>query len=374
MAIDYKLRGIGSEFGLSPRLLKRPAYKTAIPLKSGRLVWLNSGRDALKWAWASLSQHDTDRNTCLLPAYLCHSVLQPFRELGTNVEFYRVDDDLDVDLDDLLTRINSDVLAIVIIHYFGIPQSDDLFLSIKEADPAVTVIEDMSHAWLSSGQDGRPVGQRDTITVYSPRKFFPVPDGGIAVVAKGIDLFDSGVAPSSWRFTLWRTLGLLLRHLFAQTGFSVANRAAFSLLHRTESILDSKTLTREASWVSKRILNNLDYKTAVKSRCLNYKLLLEGVGEGQLPIRPLYEKLPAGVTPLGFPILCERRDELRQFLIQRRIYPPVHWLLPQEPGITKYKFLTDLSNRILTLPLDQRYGPGEMDYILSCLTEWKSIS
>lgn len=366
--------GIGSEFGLSPHLLRAPGPSAHISVRTGRRIWLNSGRAAIKWALQALRQVDPVRATCLLPAYLCSSVVQPFKEAGVNVIFYRVDDRLQVDLDDLHTRIGPDVLAVLVIHYFGFPQSDTVFDVIASTKRQIYVIEDATHAWLSRSTDGRLVGERGTITVYSPRKFFPVPDGGIAIVEENSRALNVDVSPTDWGFALQRTTGLLLRWLFGKTRLALLNRLAFSFLRRAEHKLDTAVWISEASWISRRVLLNLEFDVAAERRRQNYRILSEGVLERRLPVQPLYKDLLAGVTPLGFPLLCKRRDALRQFLIERRVYTSIHWLLPREQGIGNFGHLVTLSEQILTLPVDQRYGRDDMEYILTCLNEWGSMA
>jgi len=364
-------RGIGGEFDLSPALLKSPGICNRIPVRDGRLVWLNSGRAALQWAWEALRQRHPDRSTCLLPGYLCPSVVQPFKEAGARIAFYRLDHRLQIDLDDLSSRLGPDVLAVVIIHYFGFPQPGPVLDLMESTDPPVYVIEDATHAWLSRAGDGKPPGQRGAITIYSPRKFFPIPDGGMAVVGDR-DLRLNQVAPTDWHFALRRTTGLFLRWLFARTGIEAVNRVALALLHRAEQELDTSISRSQASWLSRRILLNLDIQGAAECRRRNYRILNEEMRSRQLPVWPLYEELPLGVTPLGLPVTCERRDDLRQFLIQRRVYPPVHWFLPPEQGLAGFPHLVELSHRILTLPIDQRYNSTDMTYILDCLNAWAS--
>jgi hypothetical protein len=325
------------------------------------------------WALQALRHLDPQRKTFLLPAYLCPSVVQPFKQAGADITFYRVNGRLQVDLDDLQARMAPEVLAILIIHYFGFPQQAEVFDLVQSTDPPLWTIEDVVHAWLSRSVDGSPLGRRGTIAVYSPRKFFPVPDAGMAVVKDSSARLDAETAPTDWLFAMRRTAGLLLRWLFAKTGVEAVNRMAFYLLHRAERDLDESISVCQASWISRRILLNLDYEAAIERRRNNFRFLLEGIRRRQLPVQPLYERLPDGVTPLGFPILCEDRGGLRAFLIRRQVYPPIHWMLPEDQDLAQFDHLTDLSRQILTLPIDQRYGTGTMQHTLDCLAEWQSV-
>ena len=169
-----------------------------------------------------------------------------------------------------------------------------------------------------------------------------------------------------------RTLGLFLRWVFSEVGPRRANRLAFSLLHRAERRLDTNVSIHSASWISKCVMSNLDWSTAARQRRINFEIVRRGIAERGLPVKPLYDHLETGVTPLGFPVITEDRDGLRAFLIQKKIYPPIHWLLPEDAALYQFVHLIEMSHHILTLPIDQRYGVREMNYILDCITEWSS--
>mgnify|MGYP001064379978 CR=1 FL=1 len=139
-----------------PALLRFPKASARIPVREGRCIWLNSGRAAILWALRALRPLDSKRPRCLLPGYLCPSVVQPFKEAGFDVVFYRVDNHLQVDLDDLHSGIGSDVLAVVIIHYFGFLQPGAVFDLIESTDPPVYVIEDVTHAWYKGTKPLQP--------------------------------------------------------------------------------------------------------------------------------------------------------------------------------------------------------------------------
>ena len=64
------------------------------------------------------------------------------------------------------------------------------------------------------------------------------------------------------------------------------------------------------------------------------------------------------VFPFG-----ELRDRYRDQLISQDVYAQIHWIL--DPDTAPYAL--DLSRRILTIPLDQRYGPEDVDRIASML-------
>lgn len=91
----------------------------------------------------------------------------------------------------------------------------------------------------------------------------------------------------------------------------------------------------------------------------------------EVEIKPIFKKLPLGVCPLGFPIIVENRNELKNKLIENMIYPPIHWELPDAINRRHFPLSWYISEHILTIPIDQRYTEKEMEYILKILIKYR---
>jgi hypothetical protein len=115
------------------------------------------------------------------------------------------------------------------------------------------------------------------------------------------------------------------------------------------------------SGFSMRKIDNIDFASIQPIRRENFQFLLNNWPSET--IRPLFSVLPENVCPLGFPILAKNRDEVKQKLIYANIYPPIHWKLPSEVEKNEYSTSWDISNNILTIPIDQRYDIDDMKYI-----------
>ena len=122
--------------------------------------------------------------------------------------------------------------------------------------------------------------------------------------------------------------------------------------------------------LSRRILDRIDLSAMREARQGNYRLLLEGVRDSPT-IRPLYDELPADVCPLGFPVLVADRGRLRQHLIGSRIYPPIHWLLPDSVWRLEFPVEWFISDHILTIPIDHRYDQKDMERVLRVLNRYR---
>lgn len=356
---------IGGEFPLDPRqITRRTALSGPGAMETG--TWLTSGRAAIRLAIQRTCAGPPGLRHALLPAYLCASVLQPFRDAGVPVVFYRVDDRLNVDLEDLSARLTGDTAAVVVINYFGTRQPPAVFDVLRAADPPVAVIDDVSHSWLSDAGMSPPVLPR-LYRVCSPRKVGALPDGGIIVNTPDDRAAGAPLEPPHPVYVVTRTLGLCFRWCFQRTGARSANRTAYWLLTRAERLLDHDTRVRRGSQLSKRLISRWPLRAIAERRRANFEVLATGLPAMTDRVRAFVPTLPAGAVPLGFPIVVRERDRVKQGLIARGIYPPVHWALPPEPGIAGFPHLVDLSNQILTIPIDQRYGPGDMSRVLEAL-------
>ena len=93
----------------------------------------------------------------LLPAYIGindregSGVMDPVTAANIPHEFYRIHRDLRVDFNDLVEKIqNNMVKAVLLIHYFGFPQPDLKKIINYCKTRNIAVIEDCAHAYLST--------------------------------------------------------------------------------------------------------------------------------------------------------------------------------------------------------------------------------
>ena len=62
-------------------------------------------------------------------------------------------------------------------------------------------------------------------------------------------------------------------------------------------------------------------------------------------------------------------EHLRQALHDRRVYPTVHRYLPKDIDENEFDLFGHISRHILTIPNDERYNIGHMNYVLTKLKE-----
>lgn len=129
----------------------------------------------------------------VLPAFVGWSpregsgVFDPVRELGVPYAFYRVTEQLDVDVEHLRSLLEvGDVAVVVLIHYFGrVSPATAAHAALARAHGAV-VIEDEAHALFSDLVTGAG-GRFGDACLLSLHKMLPLPDGGTLLVNAGAD-------------------------------------------------------------------------------------------------------------------------------------------------------------------------------------------
>lgn len=358
--------GIGSEFGLS----KSGGYQADRRIATGlgdphKMSFVANGRSAMMLASRSVYwMPDEGRNRALLPAYLCHSMIQPFVELGLQVCFYRVGSDLSINPTDVSECIDGTVRAVLLMHYFGFEQEIRLDSWLAERFPDVTVIDDRTHMLFADLRTRTTSAA--AIRVYSPRKWGPLPDIGIVVWPDSLSQASSGAAPLDkgydHGFALWRLIGVLLRALFFAWPSESLRRLSLRPFHKADALLDRRIQLRTASPISRFLWRHWNSAVVWHTRRSNFQYLLDNWPSKE--IQPLYDVLPKTVCPLGFPIRTLERESLRRHLISKEIFPPIHWLRPSEVSADDFPEAARLAEQELTIPIDQRYGVGHMERIL----------
>jgi len=116
------------------------------------------------------------------------------------------------------------------------------------------------------------------------------------------------------------------------------------------------------SLLSRKILSSIDFLAIRKKRIQNFEKLHEA-----LMNRNLLDMSDFGFfeCPMIYPYYVDDKT-LRKKLIDNRIYVATYW-----PNVLKWcsedKLEYELTNNIIALPIDQRYGSEEMDYIIKLL-------
>jgi dTDP-4-amino-4,6-dideoxygalactose transaminase len=223
------------------------------------------------------------------------------------------------------------------------------------------LIEDLAQAMLSPH-----AGNRGDYVTYSLRKFFGLPDGGAVVTRNGSPA--PTVADCHDGFFGLRLLAFRLRHLFRSEGLGT-KELYLEAFRRAENSLDSSSVDTPMSWLSQSLLMRQDPERVRKLRQVNFAYLREHWPQ-QEKVVPLPMEWRTSDVPLGFPVIVRERDGFQKALIPRGIFPPIHWCLPDGVrGDARFLPSLELSDRIMTIPCDQRYRVSDMERVIRAVRD-----
>jgi hypothetical protein len=342
-----------------PRLVTMK-YRHTINLSEGNnlqgIIGTFMGRDGLSLAVEYLGLGAGDK--VLLPAYLCRVVLTPF--LGkAEIEFYDLESDLTINPKEIAVKLKQDgIKAILIINYFGFLQP--YRKEIKEIceDRGVVVIEDCAHSLLTEGS-----GETGDLSIYSFAKILPVPDGGGLKLRLGGYTIDPQFYPRSWSnmLSILITLKSILRlraDMLSRAWVSSRNVKARS---GARSKKKSTYILPLSSFAYKGIVKRSPFHKIIEKRRVDYKWW-HSLANGTSLFEGVFNELPSGVCPLGYPIKIENRDFIKSVLERKGVFLKTHWHLPNAVG-AEYSNSQHLSRRMITLPVYPELNEKDRDII-----------
>ena len=322
------MRPIGGYFELET------SAKSTFPHDDGRLV--NSGRHALEYILVSLKRLP---KRIWLPYYTCDVILEPLNRLNIPFSFYHIDKNLEIaDKFDL-----TDDEYIIANNYFGVK---DYYISQLANMFGNQLIIDCAQAFFMPYIS-------DTNCFYSPRKFVGVPDGGIAYTHdNGNEMtFDQD-------YSFERCSHLLKRIDLGPSGGYDDFKANSSLLKNTS--------VKEMSILTKTLLKGLDYSAIKSKRKKNYAILSDYLDSMNQLVIPLADSFACPmVYPFMTPDLTIRKRLIDNKVFVAKYWPNIKdWCKPEDPEY-------DMAEQIIPLPIDQRYGDKEMEYIIDIIANGK---
>lgn len=358
-----KKREIGSDFELNLDILnnKDNIFFDKITKKSKNNIFLSTGREALKYI-LSLSKNINKK--ILLPAYMCDSILKPIKELNIDFDFFKLNKDLTIDFEDLKSKVSKEITHILVINYFGKRQNlYKLNNIINKKD--ITIIEDITHTLFNKTNNFNIIDYQ----FASIRKWFSVPDAGMILSNNSLDKCLD--IDSCNKFSFKNLLASVLKYQYLYNNYG--DKKYYLKIYREamKYYSNKKIKPTIITDISKKIIYKVNINLLKRVRKKNYDFLYSSINHNLINyIQPISKKMIESEIPLGLAIICERRDELRKFLIENDIYTPIHWELPDEISKSGFELSHHISNNILTIPCDQRYNIQDMKRIIKTLNQF----
>lgn len=326
------MEGIGGYFGLEKINEFKPFFE------SESAFYLNSGRHSLEFIIRGIK----NIKKIFIPSYTCEVVLEPVLKLGISFEFYRINNELEIDAN-FLEKISNDEY-IIINNYFGLKDDYLEKVSTRFKNLLPQIIIDASQSLYFKNSSFNYV-------FYSFPKFVGVPDGGVAVIKKDIQFYQ----------TLFETLDVSISydnfsHLLKR--IDIGSEEGYEDFKKSMNRASYAPL-QKISGLTKMLVDQINYDEIRKKRRDNFDFLNASLKELNL----IHFDLGRNNVPLNYPFLIRDGRGLKNHLLENKIYLPTYWESVNnriEAGSAEETFVNDVA----FIPVDQRLGEIEMNYII----------
>lgn len=287
-------------------------------------IVLNSCRNALRYVIRTYNITEM-----YVPIYTCPVVWDAILAENCKIIPYDIGDDF------LPVYDVSDDAFVLYNNYFGINGKNVGMMARKYKNLIVDNAQSFYHPHYGLA------------SIYSPRKFFGLPDGGLVVCDKHLrDDLDISVSYD-------KCIHLLKRiDLGANAGYADFQANDESLVGLPIQQMSKLTAT---------LMGNIDYEKVKQQRLKNFAVL-HGVlkNKNEIDIN-----LSSEDVPMVYPLKTEDTN-LRTKLINNQIFVAKYWTAA-ENGCMKSNVAQTLAGTITTLPVDQRYDEFDMQRILEVI-------
>ena len=320
-------------------------------------AWFALGRGALQ---GICQKHRSGARGSVLhvPDYFCPEVVKSLRRAGIPLKSYADEPRWPHPHWDSLKPQKGDM--VLVVNYFGVRSGRfwDAWLSGKRG---VVTIEDHTHDPVSEWA----LTSRADYAFASLRKTLPIPDGAILWSPRARALPEPQQGGGLLGSALKLTAMVLKKSYLAAQHPDLSLKAIFRRLQVDgEAAMTEATAAGLSPW-TRPVLSRGFPKNWRRKREANVWRILK-LGAPWTQAKPLFDSWPHGHCPFNPVLLCSSeaaRETLRLRLLRADIYATVHW--PLNPPVSDHAL--DLSRRILTIPLDQRYDVADVDRIVSLI-------
>lgn len=327
----------------------------------GNCTWLRSGREALHFVALSLNP-DKNHPIVLMPAYCCHSMVDPFEKAGWKVVYYKLNEDLTIDLGYLALALTKESpKAILTMNYYGSASTKGAVACVKSNSPECKVIEDFSHCTFSLADI---LNTQVDFYVTSIRKSVGVCDGSVVISKESLD--ESFIEEGETEFVSVRKDSQKLKAEYTYSQEKELKAVFFSALRRQEGELDAFEGVHRISSTGKEMLKVLNGGMIRYARQQNMKHILDLL-DGKVESISGIERCLNG-APFSLPILVTNRDEVQQKLAKRGVYAPVLWPICDEARAICH-VSARMADEMLSIPIDQRYNYDDIEDIAKIVLE-----
>ena len=280
-------------------------------------IKLNCGRNALAYIIKA-----KNIKKLWMPKFMCDSCDKVLSDNQVDVEYYSIG----LDFKPVIKEWDG---WLYVVNFYG-QLSNDYLTSLGDR-----IIVDNAQAYFQ-----KPIPGVDTL--YTCRKFFGVADGAILYTDKYIEIEEQDESFERMHFLLGR---------YERTASEF-----YSEYVDNNHFFKNEPIKR-MSKLTENFLHGIDYEMVKKRRTQNFSYL-----HGKLhSLNKLNLSVPDGA--FMYPLYIDNGEEVRKLLQAKKIFIPILWPavfnLCNEDDV-EY----DMAKNILPIPVDQRYGIEDMEYIV----------
>lgn len=320
----------------------------------------------------------------LIPAYHCPACVTPVLKAGLQPVYYRITRHMTVDWDDLQAKLDAEVAAVMIIHFFGI--ETDFGALDAQRRTGLAIIEDWSHSFLRANPL-RLAGKDSDFRIYSFWKTLPLQAGG-ALIRSGA-WRNPGVTVEPKRPSLGNEVRLAKRlfeealqgsdHAWAKAIFAAVEgirlrlkgatpppQACGHLAGSSGSLVPLQDDDYSMPWIAERAMRRIDLAEVLRIRQRHYahyaRLFRDTPG-----IRLPFPEPGASACPWLFPLIVANRERFSSYCRQQAGLVPqtfgavLHDSLYQDKDARMTGDAAYLADHVVCLPIHQDLTTEEIE-------------
>ena len=365
------MREYGSEH---PAIVLPDGYFESFNDYEREVMYLRCGREALMFA--GINACDSKDKIILFPAYCCWSMSAPFEKLGYKVVYYRLNEDLTVDLAYLGGLLKAyRPQAVLTMNYYGSASTKEAVALVKAFDETIQVIEDFSHCTFCL-----KIIFNEQVDYYvsSIRKSIGVCDGAVILSKKPIK--KEYIQRELADFADKRFVAQSEKKRYTWSKDQEMKQTFLAKIRECEGLIDEFSAVHPISEYAKKMLAMVNGEEIAFARRENMRHLWSRLHEmavqkganGSVKFRMVpglersFEK--EGSSPFSLPILVEKRGEVQSAMAKKGVYTQWLWPLCDE-AVSICHVSKEMNDKMLSVPIDQRYSWDDIEDIADIICD-----
>ncbi|MBC2733187.1 MAG: hypothetical protein HF981_02405 [Desulfobacteraceae bacterium] len=344
--------------------------------KERQFFLTKNGRSALVRGLSII--YNPQKSKILVPDYNCGNEIEAVVKSGHTPVFYPINKGCKVNPATILNRIDKTVNAILVTHYNGYPQPifDIVDLCRKEK---IYLVEDCAHV-LNTDLNDQPLGSFGELSIFSPRKQLPIPDGGILYLNSdhlSARLNLNRLRKTQQLLAIFDLVKPKIKQIFPgkSMGGVLFNEIKYTTISENINLTDFTEVDYDApmSAISKFLLPRFNLNQIAKIRRRNFNLLHDRFKNIEC-IEELFPPPEKTVCPWLYLAIVPNPWDLFAHLRAARIPCIVFWsFFHRLYPFGQTAVAENLKKHVIGLPIHQQISENELDVMAENIRNYFKI-